>query len=99
MDEEEMKKLPEGIERLKQFQKLLKVLQFRIQVSPLDCTGCGNCVDVCPAKTKALVMKELESSQEHEMKNWEIISKTVSTKIPLFLKTNQLKQPVCPAIV
>ena len=25
-------------------------MQYRMQVSPLDCTGCGNCADVCPAK-------------------------------------------------
>lgn len=27
----------------------------------MDCTGCGNCADVCPAKDKALVMKPLET--------------------------------------
>ena len=34
-----------------------KEYKFRIQISPLDCTGCSNCVDVCPAKEKALVMR------------------------------------------
>ena len=29
-----------------------KEYKFRIQISPLDCTGCSNCVDVCPAKEK-----------------------------------------------
>ena len=38
-----------------------KEYKFRIQISPLDCTGCSNCVDVCPAKEKALIMKPLES--------------------------------------
>ncbi|MDR1887273.1 MAG: pyruvate:ferredoxin (flavodoxin) oxidoreductase [Prevotellaceae bacterium] len=37
-----------------------KEYYFKIQVSPLDCTGCGNCADVCPAKNKALVMEPLE---------------------------------------
>ena len=32
-------------------------LQYRMQVSALDCLGCGNCADICPAKEKALVMK------------------------------------------
>ncbi|MDT8903977.1 pyruvate:ferredoxin (flavodoxin) oxidoreductase [Anaeroselena agilis] len=36
-------------------------LHFRIAVSPLDCTGCGNCAQVCPAKEKALVMQPLDS--------------------------------------
>ena len=40
-----------------------KDLQFRIAVSPLDCIGCGNCAQVCPAKEKALVMKPFESQQ------------------------------------
>ncbi|MDE6183273.1 MAG: 2-oxoacid:acceptor oxidoreductase family protein, partial [Rikenellaceae bacterium] len=39
----------------------LKEYKFKIQVSPLDCTGCGNCAGICPAPTKALVMKPLES--------------------------------------
>ena len=38
-------------------------MQFRMQVSPLDCTGCGNCVDVCPAKEKALAMEPLAPSR------------------------------------
>ena len=44
-------------------------MQYRMQVSPLDCTGCGNCVEVCPAKEKALVMESLES-QMPEQDNW-----------------------------
>ena len=44
--------------------------QYRMQVSPLDCTGCGNCVEVCPAKTKALTMEPL-ASQKAEEANWE----------------------------
>lgn len=40
-----------------------KELQFRIAVTPLDCIGCGNCAQVCPAKEKALVMKPFESQQ------------------------------------
>ncbi len=42
--------------------------------SPLDCTGCGNCYEVCPAKTKALEMKPLDS-QRHQEKNWEFAMK------------------------
>ena len=39
-----------------------KDLQFRIAVSPLDCLGCGNCVDICPApKGKAIVMTSIDS--------------------------------------
>ena len=53
-----------------------KEYKFRIQISPLDCTGCSNCVDVCPAKQKALVMKPLES-QLDQQKNWEYCNEKV----------------------
>ena len=66
-----------------------KTLKFRMQVSPLDCTGCGNCVDICPSKEKALVMRPLES-QMAEAENWkhctekigykEVVDKTKSVK-------------------
>ena len=56
-----------------------KEYKFRIQVSPLDCTGCNNCVDVCPAKEKALVMKPLES-QMKQAENWDYITKQIGYK-------------------
>ena len=56
-----------------------KAYKFRIQVSPLDCTGCNNCVDVCPAKEKALVMKPLES-QMKQAENWDYVTKNVGYK-------------------
>ena len=43
---------------------------FRIQVSPYDCTGCGSCVNVCPAKTKALKMAPLAEVEKVENDNW-----------------------------
>lgn len=56
-----------------------KEYKFRIQLSPLDCTGCNNCVDVCPAKEKALVMRPLEE-QMPQQKNWEWINEHVGYK-------------------
>ena len=55
-----------------------KEYQFRIAISPNDCTGCGNCVNVCPAKEKALVM-ELLDTQMPEQENWDH-ALTLSTK-------------------
>ncbi|SHH43722.1 pyruvate-ferredoxin/flavodoxin oxidoreductase [Clostridium collagenovorans DSM 3089] len=40
--------------------------EFSITVSPLDCTGCGNCAEVCPAKEKALIMKPIESQMPEQ---------------------------------
>ena len=44
---------PEGFESKKH---LTSEKQYRLQISPLDCTGCGVCSEVCPAKNKALEM-------------------------------------------
>ncbi|MFR9602383.1 MAG: pyruvate:ferredoxin (flavodoxin) oxidoreductase [Rikenellaceae bacterium] len=56
-----------------------KIYKFRMQVTPLDCTGCSNCVDVCPSKQKALVMKPLDS-QLGEAKNWDYVIKNIGYK-------------------
>ncbi|MDD4820856.1 MAG: thiamine pyrophosphate-dependent enzyme, partial [Flavobacteriales bacterium] len=58
MTEEEAASLPEGT-ATKQGVAALKEYKFRIQVSPLDCTGCNNCVAVCPSKEKSLIMTPL----------------------------------------
>ena len=64
-----------------------KGMQFRMQVSVLDCLGCGNCADVCPGKKnketgefeKALKMVPLQT-QENEAKNWDWLVKNVKSK-------------------
>ncbi len=65
-----------------------KGLRFAISVSPLDCAGCGNCAQVCPApKAKALVMKPLET-QMPKAEAWEYSQKEVAPKAnPLNKKT------------
>ncbi len=68
--EEVMKNAPESYATKNATGKEFAGMQYRMQVSPLDCTGCGNCVQVCPAKEKALEMKPL-ASQMVEEKNWE----------------------------
>ncbi|HPE85723.1 MAG: pyruvate:ferredoxin (flavodoxin) oxidoreductase [Bacteroidales bacterium] len=98
LDEEEMKGLPEGTKTIPANGKALSGLQFRIQVSPLDCTGCGNCVDVCPSKTKALELKHL-GTQENEIPNWNYMSTKVTYKDWLLpkeqtVKNSQFAQPL-----
>ena len=70
VNEEEKAAAPATFETKKAIGKELAGLEFRMQVSPLDCTGCGNCVDVCPAKVKALAMRPLAAAAEDE-KNWD----------------------------
>ena len=61
----------------------LKGMNFRIQVSVLDCLGCGNCADVCPGNPKAggpaLKMVPLEGELD-EAANWEYCVKNVTSK-------------------
>lgn len=73
-------------------------LKFKIQVSPLDCTGCGNCADVCPSKEKALVMKTFES-QLVEAPRFEYMNEKVGYKenvVDKFktIKNSQFAQPL-----
>jgi pyruvate-ferredoxin/flavodoxin oxidoreductase len=69
----------------------LKGMQFRMQVSVMDCLGCGNCVDVCPGNPKlgkALKMVPLEGELP-EAKNWEYCVKNVTSKQDLIdVKSN-----------
>ena len=71
--------------------------KFSIGVTPLDCTGCGNCAEVCPAKNKALVMKP-QDSQHDQIEVWDYAVKEVSPKKnPMSkntLKGSQFEQPL-----
>lgn len=49
-----------------------KDLNYKLQLSPLDCTGCGVCKNVCPAKNKALEMVISEEILEQEKNNFEV---------------------------
>ncbi|HHY06604.1 MAG TPA: pyruvate:ferredoxin (flavodoxin) oxidoreductase [Clostridia bacterium] len=88
---------PEGFVTKKALGKQLKDLSFRIQVSPYDCTGCGNCVEVCPAKEKALVMQPVEEMITKESDNWNF-GVEVPTKEALgnlhSVKGSQFAQPL-----
>ncbi|MEG0775232.1 pyruvate:ferredoxin (flavodoxin) oxidoreductase [Clostridium sp.] len=69
--EEDYKNAPEGlVHQAAKGGKAFEGLRFHIGVSVQDCTGCGNCAQVCPAKQKALVMKPLDT-QRNEIPNWE----------------------------
>ena len=67
---EEGTEVPAGYVTKKATGKEFAGMLYRLQVSPLDCTGCGNCVEMCPAKTKALVMQPLDTQRKEE-ENWE----------------------------
>ncbi|MFP4470781.1 MAG: pyruvate:ferredoxin (flavodoxin) oxidoreductase [Bacteroidales bacterium] len=98
LNEEELAKAPEGMVTIDAKPKVFAPHQFRIQITPLDCTGCGNCADICPPKDKALVMKPLDS-QMHETENWEYLSRHVTYKDNIVekdksVKNSQFAQPL-----
>ena len=79
LDEEEQKGA--NFPQLKAQGKTFAGMNFRIQVDVLDCTGCSNCVDVCPGKKgeKALGMKHLETQMD-QVPNWTYCVDHVKTK-------------------
>lgn len=72
-------------------------MQFTMAVSTLDCTGCGNCAQVCPAKEKALVMKP-QHTQEDQIEAWDYcVNDVVPKKNPMnknTVKGSQFEQPL-----
>ena len=95
--EEDLENAPKEFITVEAKGKDLKGLRFRIQVSPLDCTGCGNCADICPAKKDALIMKPLGTQTEMQVPNH-----IFSTKLPVLddlmpttaVKGSQFCQPL-----
>ncbi|MGA1873436.1 MAG: pyruvate:ferredoxin (flavodoxin) oxidoreductase, partial [Thermoplasmatota archaeon] len=98
LTKEEAAKAPEGYTGLKAMGPGMEELEFRIQPSVLDCTGCGNCADICPApKEKALLMKPLASQEEKQIPIWDYISKLPIKKDVMDkfnLKGSQFQQPM-----
>ena len=100
VNEEEANNAPESFKTKKATGKGFEGLQYRMQVSPLDCTGCGNCADICPAKQKALVMEPIETQVEAEGENWAyaVDPKKVAPKgdimSPKTVKGSQFRQPL-----
>ena len=96
LTEEESKKAPVGFKQMDAKGKGMEGLKFAIQVDPLDCLGCGVCVNACPAKEKALEMSSLES-QMPEAENWEYAMTLSTKKNPadkFSVKGSQFEQPL-----
>ncbi|AGK97815.1 pyruvate:ferredoxin (flavodoxin) oxidoreductase [Clostridium pasteurianum] len=97
LTEEETKNAPEGFTTKPAMGlKTAEKLNFAIKISALDCTGCGNCAQVCPAKEKALVMKPAES-QYKEADNFEYALNLSPKENPMnktTVKGSQFEQPL-----
>ncbi|KEJ02855.1 pyruvate-flavodoxin oxidoreductase [Clostridium botulinum A2B3 87] len=94
LSDEEVKNAPEGFKSKPAVGA--KGLNFTMAISPYDCTGCGNCADVCPAKEKALIMKPFDTQIEQD-KNWEYAMKVSPKSNPMkknSVKGSQFEQPL-----
>jgi len=100
LTEAEVAAAPAGTETITAIPGALSAYQYRMQLSPLDCSGCGNCADICPGKKGAcaLVMKEL-ATQMAEDKRWYYMHEKVGYKDTVVdkfsnVKNSQFAQPL-----
>lgn len=96
LNEAEAANAPEGYLTNTYKGKAEEPLRYRMQVDPLDCTGCGTCVASCPAKEKALQMKPI-ASQMAEQENWDYSLALTEKKNPagkFTIKGSQYEQPL-----
>jgi pyruvate-ferredoxin/flavodoxin oxidoreductase len=98
LTEEEANNAPAGTKTIQGIPGALKAYKFKIQLSVYDCTGCGNCADVCPSKNKALIMKPLETQLE-EADRWTYMHEKVGYKDTVVdkfvnVKNSQFAQPL-----
>ncbi|NCB73895.1 MAG: pyruvate:ferredoxin (flavodoxin) oxidoreductase [Clostridia bacterium] len=94
---EELKSAPEGTKTVQMKGKGCEDFKYAIIPSVMDCTGCGSCVNVCPAKDKAIKMVPLkERLSEQEL--YDYAYKSVSSKELPFaentVKGSQFKTPL-----
>jgi len=92
----EAEKAPASFTSKKAIGKGFENYSFRMQVSVLDCAGCGNCVQVCPAKEKAIEMKPI-GTQDIQIENWEYavkLSHKENMANPETVKGSQFETPL-----
>jgi pyruvate-ferredoxin/flavodoxin oxidoreductase len=97
LTDEEREAAPRAFETKKALGKELKGYHFRMQVNALDCMGCGNCADICPAKKPALIMRPIETQTDVQVANHDY-ALTVPVRDDLVkrasVKGSQFQQPL-----
>lgn len=99
-----LSKAPDAFKSADSKIKAFRGEKFTIQISPEDCTGCGLCVEICPAKNKntpnkkAINLVPVDTIQEQEKENWkffETIPLIDRTKLQLHrIRDLQFTQPL-----
>ncbi len=97
MDADEANNAPENMKHKKMIGKDMGNYEFGMIVTVMDCSGCGNCAKVCPAKEKALVMKPIDSQLDQQAcYNYgvKIAPKADVLAQPLNVKNSQFRTPL-----
>ena len=96
LTEEEAQAVPEGL-KIADGKANLKQYKYALAVSVADCTGCGNCVDVCLSKEKSLTMEPYQDN-EAEQANYDYLNSKIGYKQYVDPKSNmknaQFAQPL-----
>lgn len=97
INEKEKENAPKGMKIIPANGFKGEAMYYMIGVTPLDCTGCGNCVETCPAPGKALIMKP-QDSQHEQIECWNYAVEELSVKPNPMKKTtvkgSQFEQPL-----
>ena len=97
MNEDEVKNAPANMKHKKMIGKDMGGYEFGIAVTVMDCSGCGNCAKVCPAKEKALVMKPIDSQLDQQAcfnYGVKLAPKADVLAQPLNVKNSKFRQPL-----
>ncbi|MGI5824013.1 MAG: pyruvate:ferredoxin (flavodoxin) oxidoreductase [Bacillota bacterium] len=97
LTEEETQKAPAGFITTQAKGAAAKEYQYSMQISVADCTGCGSCVAVCPAKEKAITMIPIDEASENYGEIWEYglnLSEKGDVFNPFTVKGSQFRQPL-----
>jgi len=102
-----LKNAPETFKSTDAKGKEFQDMKMTLQISPEDCTGCGVCVNICPAhkkvngektEEKAINMYEQPPLRDQEMENWEYFLTIPNTDRSLLkvhtTKGSQLLEPL-----
>ncbi|MBQ2898035.1 MAG: pyruvate:ferredoxin (flavodoxin) oxidoreductase [Clostridia bacterium] len=97
LNEAEVKNAPASLAHKKMIGKGMESYEFGIIVSTLDCSGCGNCAKVCPAKESALTMKPIATQMDKQEAFDYGVKVSVKPELlsaPLNVKNSQFRQPL-----